>query len=37
MITRHLASLSDTGSRIFLGVLALLSLYVAIGNLLIPV
>ncbi len=36
MITRHLASLSDTGSRIFLAVLALLALYVAVGNLLVP-
>ena len=36
MITRHLASLSDTGSRIFFGVLLALALYVAIGNLAIP-
>lgn len=36
MITRHLASLGDTGSRIFLGVLALLTAYVALGNLVVP-
>ena len=36
MITRHLASLSDTGSRIFLGVLLLVALYVSIGNLVMP-
>ncbi|MFY0614923.1 MAG: urea ABC transporter permease subunit UrtC, partial [Hyphomicrobiaceae bacterium] len=36
MITRHLASLSDTGSRIFLGALLLVALYVSIGNLLMP-
>ncbi len=36
MITHHLASLSDTGSRIFLGVLALLAAYVALGNLVVP-
>ena len=36
MITRHLASLSDTGSRIFFGVLLALALYVAIGNLAVP-
>ncbi|MGI9480406.1 MAG: urea ABC transporter permease subunit UrtC [Hyphomicrobiaceae bacterium] len=34
-MTRHLASLSDTGSRIFLGVLALLAAYVALGNLIV--
>ena len=36
MITRHLASLSDTGSRIFLGALLLVALYVSIGNLVLP-
>jgi urea transport system permease protein len=36
MITRHLASLSDTGSRIFLGVLLVLAVYVSCGNLLLP-
>lgn len=36
MITRHLASLSDTGSRIFLGVLLAVALYVTVGNLVLP-
>ena len=36
MITRHLASLSNTGSRVFLGVLVLLATYVALGNLVMP-
>jgi len=35
MITRHLASLSDTGSRIFLGVLLAVAIYVSCGNLLV--
>lgn len=36
MITRHFASISNTGSRIFLGLLLLVALYVSIGNLLLP-
>lgn len=36
MITRHLASLGDTGSRIFLGVLLALAIYVSCCNLLLP-
>jgi urea transport system permease protein len=36
MITRHLASLSDTGSRIFLAVLFGLAVFVACSNLLLP-
>lgn len=36
MITRHLASLSDTGSRIFLGVLLGVAVYVSVCNLLVP-
>ena len=36
MITRHLASLSDTGSRVFLGVLLAGALYVSVCNLLLP-
>ncbi|MBU2532155.1 MAG: urea ABC transporter permease subunit UrtC [Alphaproteobacteria bacterium] len=35
-MTRHLASLSDTGSRIFLGVLLAGALWVACCNLLVP-
>jgi len=36
MITRHLASLSDTGSRILLGVLLGAAIYVSVCNLLVP-
>jgi len=36
MITHHLASLSDTGSRIFLGVLLGVAVYVSVCNLLVP-
>ncbi|MFT7576180.1 MAG: urea transport system permease protein [Alphaproteobacteria bacterium] len=36
MIIRHLSSLSDTGSRIFLGVLLTLAIYVSCCNLLLP-